>query len=291
MGSGVMTIIYDKLMALDVPPAEQSYGPKDCILYALGIGLGHDPMSEDELAFVYEKNLKVLPSMGTVLGHPGFWARERDTGIDWLKIVNGEQGITLQRPLAPKGTVVGRLRIVEVIDKGPGKGALVLSERKVTDKATGQPIATVTQTTFCRGDGGFGGPPRQTPEPHPIPSPAPDAVCDLGTRPEAALIYRLSGDLNPLHSDPAVAKQAGYPRPIMHGLGNFGIAGHAVLRTFCGYDPRKLVALACRFSAPVFPGETLRTEMWRDGNIVSFRSRVVERDVIAVNNGRAELRP
>ena len=258
-----MAIVYDKLMALEVPPAEQSYGPKDCILYALGLGLGHDPMNEDELAFVYEKNLKVLPTMGTVLGHPGFWARERDTGIDWVKIVNGEQGITLHRPLAAKGTVVGRLRIIEVIDKGPGKGALVLSERKVTDKATGEPVATVTQTTFCRGD--------------------------LATRPEAALIYRLSGDLNPLHIDPAVAKQAGYPRPIMHGLGNFGIAGHAVLRSFCGYDPAKLVAFACRFSAPVFPGETLRTEMWRDGKIVSFRSRVVERDVIAVNNGRAEL--
>ena len=285
-----MAIVYDKLMALDVPLAEQSYGSKDCILYALGIGLGHDPMNEDELAFVYEKNLKVLPTMGTVLGHPGFWARERDTGIDWLRIVNGEQGITLHRALAAKGTVVGRLRIVEVIDKGPGKGALVLSERRVTDRAIGEPVATVTQTTFCRGDGGFGGPPRQAPEPHPIPSRPPDAVCDLSTRPEAALIYRLSGDLNPLHSDPAVAKQAGYPRPIMHGLGNFGIAGHAVLRTLCGYDPDKLVAFACRFSAPVFPGETLRTEMWRDGKIVSFRSRVVERDVIAVNNGRAELR-
>ena len=285
-----MAIVYDKLMALEVPPAEQSYGPKDCILYALGIGLGHDPMNEDELAFVCEKNLKVLPTMGAVLGHPGFWARERDTGIDWVRIVNGEQGITLNRPLAAKGTVVGQLRIIEVIDKGPGKGALVLSERRVTDKATGEPVATVTQTTFCRGDGGFGGPPRQAPEPHPIPARAPDAVCDLATRPEAALIYRLSGDLNPLHSDPAVAKQAGYPRPIMHGLGNFGISGHAVLRTFCGYDPHKLVAVACRFSAPVFPGETLRTEMWRDGKIVSFRSRVVERDVIAVNNGRAELR-
>ena len=204
-----MAIVYDKLMALEVPPAEQSYGPKDCILYALGIGLGHDPMNEDELAFVYEKNLKVLPTMGAVLGHPGFWARERDTGIDWVRIVNGEQGITLNRPLAAKGTVVGRLRIIEVIDKGPGKGALVLSERKVTDKATGEPVATVTQTTFCRGDGGFGGPPRQAPEPHPIPARAPDAVCDLATRPEAALIYRLSGDLNPLHSDPTVAKQAG----------------------------------------------------------------------------------
>jgi acyl dehydratase len=285
-----MTIVYEKLMALEVPAAEQSYGAKDCILYALGIGLGHDPMNEDELAFVYEKDLKVLPTMGTVLGHPGFWARERDTGIDWLKIVNGEQGITLHRPLGKEGTVVGRLRIVEVIDKGPGKGALVLSERTVTDKATGEPVATVTQTTFCRADGGFGGPPRQAPAPHPIPVRPPDAVCDLATRPEAALIYRLSGDRNPLHADPAVAKQAGYPRPIMHGLGNFGIAGHAVLKTFCGYDPQKLIVFACRFSAPVFPGETLRTEMWRDGNIVSFRSRVLERDVTAVNNGRAELR-
>jgi acyl dehydratase len=286
-----MTIVYDKLMALDIPPAEQNYGPKDCMLYALGVGLGHDPMNEDELPFVYEKSLKVLPTMGAVLGHPGFWARDRDTGIDWVRIVNGEQGVTLHRPLAGAAAVVGRQRIVEVIDKGAGKGALVLTERKVTDKATGAPIATVTQTTFCRADGGFGGPPRQAPEPHPIPARAPDAVCDLGTRPEAALIYRLSGDRNPLHAEPSVAKQAGYPRPIMHGLGNFGIAGHAVLKTMCGYDPGKLVSFACRFSAPVFPGETLRTEMWRDGAVVSFRVRVAERDVIAVNNGRAEVRP
>ncbi len=285
-----MTIVYDRLMALEVPPAEQSYGPKDCMLYALGIGLGHDPMNEDELSFVYEKNLKVLPTMGTVLGHPGFWHREHNTGIDWVRIVNGEQGITLHRPLTGQGTVIGRMKILEVVDKGAGKGALVFSERRLTDKATGEPIATVTQTTFCRGDGGFGGPPRETPPPHPLPERAPDAVCDLGTRPEAALIYRLSGDRNPLHAEPAVAKQAGYPRPIMHGLGNFGIAGHAVLKTFCSYDPHKLVAFACRFSAPVYPGETLRTEMWRDGNVVSFRSRVVERDVVAVNNGRAEVR-
>ena len=175
-------------------------------------------------------------------------------------------------------------------DKGEGKGALVLSERDITDKATGEPIATVTHTMFCRGDGGFGGPPRQAPAPHELPSRAPDAVCDLGTRPEAALIYRLCGDLNPLHSDPAVAKQAGYPRPIMHGLGSFGVAARAVLKTFCGYDPNKLALFAARFSAPVFPGETLRTEMWQDGNVVSFRTRVVERDVIAVNNGCAEVR-
>jgi len=286
-----MTIVYEKLMALDIPPAEHSYGPKDCMLYALGIGLGHDPMNEDELPFVYEKNLKVLPTMAAVLGYVGFWARDRDTGIDWVKIVNGEQGVTLHRPLKGQNTVIGRQRVVEVIDKGAGKGALVMSERKVTDKASGELIATVTQTTFCRADGGFGGPPRTAPEPHPIPTRAPDAVCDLATRPEAALIYRLSGDRNPLHAEPAAAKLAGYPRPIMHGLGNFGIAGHAVLKTMCGYDTDRLVAFACRFSAPVFPGETLRTEMWRDGAVVSFRSRVVERDVIAVNNGRAEVKP
>jgi len=285
-----MAIVYEKLMGLEVPPVEHTYAAKDCILYALGIGLGHDPMNEDELPFVYEKNLKVLPTMGTMLGYPGFWLRERDTGIDWVRIVNGEQGITLHRPLAGAGTVVGQVRIVEVIDKGPGKGALVLSERTVTDKATGEIIATVTQTTFCRGDGGFGGPPREAPVPHPLPERAPDAVCDLATRPEAALIYRLSGDLNPLHAEPAAAQKAGFPRPILHGLATFGISGHAVLKTMCGYDPAKLSSFACRFSAPVFPGETLRTEMWRDGNVVSFRTRVVERDAIAVNNGRAEVR-
>jgi acyl dehydratase len=286
-----MPIVYEKLMALDVPPREQSYDAKDCMLYALGVGFGQDPMNEDELRFVYEKNLKVLPTMATVLGHSGFWMRDRDTGIDWVKIVNGEQAITVHRPLAGQGTVVGRMRIVEVIDKGPGRGALILSERTVTDKATGDLLATITHTTFCRADGGFGGPPRQAAPPHRVPDGAPQAVCDLATRPEAALIYRLCGDRNPIHAEPAVAKQAGYPRPIIHGLTNFGIAGHAVLKTYCGYDPTRLASFACRFTAPMFPGETLRTEMWRDGNVVSFRSRVVERDVIAVNNGRAEVRP
>jgi acyl dehydratase len=284
-----MTIVYDKLIALEIAPAEQVYEPKDCMLYALGVGLGHDPMNEDELAFVYEKSLKVLPTMATVLGHTGSWVRNRDTGIDWVMVVNGEQGFTLARPLAGQGALIGRTRIVEVIDKGAGKGALLFTERKITDKATGALVATVTQTIFCRGDGGFGGPPRQTPAPHPIPARAPDAVCDFGTRPEMALIYRLSGDYNPLHAEPAAAKAAGFERPILHGLGTFGVAGHALLKTMCGYDPARLISFSCRFSAPVFPGETIRTEMWRDGALVSFRARVVERDMIAINYGRAEV--
>jgi acyl dehydratase len=176
-----------------------------------------------------------------------------------------------------------------VVDKGQGKGALVYAERTVTDKASGERIATVTQTMFCRADGGFGGPPRETPPPHPIPERAPDAVVDLTTRPEQALIYRLSGDRNSLHADPEVAKKAGYDRPILHGAATFGFAGHAVVKGICDYDPDRVVSIACRFSSPVIPGETIRTELWRDGNIASFRSRIVGRDAICVNNGRAEL--
>ena len=285
-----MPIVYDKLLALKIPEAEHTYTDKDTMLYALGVGLGHDPMNRDELAFVYEKNFKPLPTLAAVLGYPGFWIRELDTGIDWVRLVNGEQGVTLHRPLAPRGTVIGRTRILEVVDKGTGKGALVYTERKVTDKASGELIATVTQTTFCRADGGFGGPPRETPPLHKIPERDPDLVCDLATRPEAALIYRLSADRNPLHVDPDVAKAAGFPRPILHGLGTFGVVGHALLKSVCGYDPARLASIAGRFSAPVFPGETIRTEMWRDGAVVSFRALVPERNVVAMNNGRAEVR-
>jgi len=284
-----MTIVYEKLLALNVPPVEQSYGPKDCMLYALGLGLGQDPMNEDELAFVYEKNLKVLPTYALVQGYSPYWLRNPESGVNWTKVVHGEQGLVLHKPVASQGSVIGQTRIVDVVDKGEGKGALVYSERKVTDKATGALLVTLTQTTFCRGDGGFGGPKRDTPPPHAIPERAPDIVCDLPTRPEMALIYRLSGDINPLHAEPAFARVAGFPRPILHGLASFGVAGHALLKSVCAYDPARLAAISGRFSAPVFPGETIRTEMWRDGAVVSFRARVVERDVIAVNNGRAEI--
>ena len=282
-----MPIVYEKLLALKIPDVEQSYGPKDCMLYALGVGLGLDPTDEQELAFVYEKNLKALPTMAVVIGHPGFWAKELDTGIDWVKLVAGEQSLELHRPLAPSGTVRSRTRVVEIVDKGVGKGAIVYSQRTIEDKASGERIATLVQSTFCRGDGGFGGPPREQPPVHPIPERAPDLVCDLPTRPEMALIYRLSADPNPLHADPAVAKAAGFPRPILHGLATFGVAAHAILKTLCGYDPARLTAIAGRFSAPVFPGETIRTELWRDGEVVSFRARVFERDVVALNSGRA----
>jgi acyl dehydratase len=284
-----MAIDYDKLMALQIPEAVHSYSEKDTMLYALGVGLGHDPTDRAELDFVYEKNLKALPTFACLLGYPGFWVRDLVTGIDWVKIVNGEQGFILNAPVKPRGSVVGRTRIVEVIDKGQGKGAVVYTERKVTDRTSGQLLATVTQTTFCRADGGFGGPPRESPPVHKLPARAPDLTCDLDTRPEMALIYRLSADLNPLHADPDVAKAAGFPRPILHGLGTFGVVGHALLKSVCSYDPARMRAMSGRFSAPVFPGETIRTEIWRDGEIVSFRASVPDRDVVVMNNGRAEV--
>ena len=279
----------DRLLALHIPDIEQHYSEKDVMLYALGVGLGQDPVNTRELSFVYEHNLKVLPTFPVVLGFEPFLLRDIDAGINFEMTVHGEEHLVLHRPLAPSGTIVARRRFVDVIDKGAGKGALLLKERAIVDKATGDALATMRETVFCRADGGFGGETRPSPPVHSLPDRVPDLVCDLQTRPEMALIYRLSADVNPLHADPEVARAAGFPRPILQGLGSFGVAGHAILRSVCDYDPGRLRSIAGRFSAPVFPGETIRTEMWRDGATVSFRARVVERDAVAISNGRAEV--
>ncbi|MFZ5690615.1 MAG: MaoC/PaaZ C-terminal domain-containing protein [Pseudomonadota bacterium] len=278
-----------RLLSLKLPDIEQHYTEKDVMLYALGVGLGHDPVDTRELAFVYEKNLKVLPTFPAVLGFRPFLLREIESGINFEMTVHGEEHLILHRPLATSGTIIARHRIHDVIDKGAGKGALLLMERTISDNATGDALATIRQTVFCRADGGFSGTTRPSPPVHPVPSRAPDLVCDLKTRPEMALIYRLSADVNPLHADPDVARAAGFPRPILQGLGTFGIAGHAILRSVCGYDPSRMTSMSGRFSAPVYPGDTIRTEIWRDGEIVSFRARVVERDAVAIDNGRAKV--
>jgi acyl dehydratase len=251
-----MAIVTEKLLNLAIPTVEQTYTAKDAMLYALGVGLGFDPTDRNQLEFVYEKNLKVLPTFAVVLAYPGLWMRDLDTGIDAIKVVHGEQGLTLHKPLSPAGAVVGKSRVAGVVDKGEGRGALVMVERRIYAKGSGELIATVTQTAFCRGDGGFGGPSGPTPKPHELPARAPDLVCDLPTSPQAALIYRLSADINPLHADPDVAKAAGFPKPILHGLATYGVAGHALLKAACGYDPARLKSLNARFTAPVYPGET-----------------------------------
>lgn len=284
-----MALDYDRLLRLAIPDSVQQYEARDSMLYALALGLGQDPTDAAQLRFVYEKDLCVLPTMGVVLAHPGFWARDLDSGIDWLRIVHGEQGLVLHRPLPPAARVIGRSRIVDAVDKGAGRGALVYYERRIFEADSGEPLCTVTQTLFCRGDGGFGGPSRPLPEPHPIPARPPDHVCELPTLPQAALLYRLNGDMNPLHADPQIARAAGYERPILHGLATFGVAGHALLKTVCADDPARLRSMTARFTAPVYPGERLATSIWLDGEVASFTVRVVGRDVVAIGNGRAEL--
>jgi acyl dehydratase len=271
-----------------IPEIEQTYTERDTMLFALGLGLGSDPLDERQLRFVYEKDLQVLPSMSVVLGYPGFWLGDDRTGADWRKVLHGEQGFEIIKPLPPKGTVVGRSRVTGLFDKGAGKGAVLLSEREVFDKVTGELLCRLTSTTMLRGDGGFGGPSGPLPSPHALPDRTADLESRIATSPQAALVYRLSGDYNPLHAEPAVARKAGFDRPILHGLCTFGVVCRALIELCCDGAPERLTRMQVRFSSPVYPGETIVTEVWKEAaGQVSFRARVAERDIVVINNGRA----
>jgi acyl dehydratase len=284
-----MPLDYPKLKNWPFPDITHTYAPKDCMLYALGLGLGSDPLDAHQLRFVFEQNLQVLPTMAVVLASPGFWLQNPLTGVNWKQVLHGEQGLTIHRPLKPSATLIGKMKIDEIVDKGPEKGALIYSSREIYDQQTGEHLCSLTSTAFCRGEGGFDGPTGPIRQPHELPSRPPDASCDLRTLPQAALIYRLSGDYNLLHADPAVAASVGFRRPILHGLCTYGVAGYALLMSVCANDARRLRRLDVRFSAPAYPGETIRTEIWKEGaGRASFRARVVERDVVVLNNGLME---
>lgn len=284
-----MAIGYDKIKNWPFEPVEQSYTARDSILYALGLGLGASPLDPGDLRFTFEEaeGFAALPFMAVVLGTPGFWVRDPESGIDWKKVLHGEQGMEIHGPIPAEGTVIAQNRVAEIIDKGADKGALLYIEREITDQATGQKVATLTSTTFARGDGGFGGPAGPVKAVHQLPDRAPDAVLNTPTLPQSALIYRLSGDPNPLHASPEVAAAAGFRAPILHGLCSFGIAGVSVLKTFCDSNPARLKSFGLRFSSPVYPGETIRTEMWKDGETVSFRATIGDR--VVLNNGYARV--
>lgn len=284
-----MAIDHQKLLNHAIPPVEQTLTKRDTILYALGVGLGADPVDQNQLQYVYEEHLKALPTMAIILGYPGPWHAAAETGITRSHVVHGEQGFVIHKPLPVEGAITGKTRVTAVLDKGKDKGALLLTACEVRDRANNDLICTLTSTTFCRADGGFGGPSGPVKAPHPIPESPAQQVCDLPTLPQAALIYRLSGDYNPLHADPEYAKKAGFKMPILHGRATFSVVGHALLKTVCGYDPAKLKSMEGRFSSPVYPGETIRTEMWIDGKIVTFRATVPARNVTVLNNGRAEI--
>ena len=282
-----MPISYPAILDLKTDGQSFAWRDRETMLYALGIGMGSDPLNMDELPFVYENNLKAVPTLATVVA----WGAGPmgKTGINYLMVVHGEQSVTFHKPMPTEAQIIADSRIAGAYDKGPGKGAVIYTETVIKDAKTGEAIATLLGSTFARGDGGFGGPSDGAPTPHEVPTRAPDQSIDIPTRPDQALIYRLSGDRNPLHSDPAIATAAGFPRPILHGLCTYGITCRAVLQTYADYDPAKIKSHAVRFSSPVYPGETITVDMWKDGDTVSFEARVKSRVVTVIKIGKTVL--
>ena len=282
-----MSIDAEKLLGYSIPVVRQALTRRDTAFYALSVGLGQDPTDERQLRYVdYSRDLVALPSIALVLAHPGFWLGDPETGVDATRVVHGEQEMTLLRPLPVEGEIVGTTSIVGLVDKGEGQGALLYTRKELVDVASGDLVASTLNTTFIRGGGGFGGTSKPFKSGNPAPQGTPEFVVDLPTRPEQALYYRMNGDDNPLHADPSVAAKAGFARPILHGLCTMGVVTHALLRTLADYDAARINGMSLRFSAPVYPGETIRTEVWRDG---SFQARVLERDALVVSNGKLLL--
>ena len=271
-----------------------SYTDRDALLYAVAIGMSRDPYDAKELQYTCETvGNRVVPTAATVLTKPS----RRPSGdrqplmskINFALMLHGEQRLTVHQPLPQAAETLISNGTKGVYDKGEGKGALIVNETNVK-LADGSPLYTVSSTLFCRGDGGFGGQADGAPEPHVLPERSPDAVCEMPGRIDQAMVYALCGDRNPLHRDPEFAKKAGFDVPILHGLCSYGIACHAVLKTMLDYDQTRMTGFDVRFSSPVYPGETQVVEMWQDGDVISFRVRIKERDVISINNGKCTIK-
>jgi acyl dehydratase len=280
-------ISYEALMNLKREGERFSYTDRETLLYAVSVGMGRDPLDANELPYTYEKAaLKTVPSMATVLTRIPLL---KDCGYDYTRVVHGEQRLTLHRPLPPQAHLLADARVVAAYDKGPGKGALIYTETEVRLAGDGQALYTLLSCTFARGDGGFGGPAGSGPAPHPIPAREPDLSEAFETRADQALLYRLNGDRNPLHADPELARRVGFPAPILHGLCTYGVACRAILKMAAGYDHRRIRALDVRFSRPVYPGETIETQMWLEGGTLSFRCIVSQRGAVVIDHGRCLL--
>jgi acyl dehydratase len=285
-----MTFDPRALLTLDIPETVQTYGPHDCALYALGVGAGMDPFDPSQLALVDEARLRPLPSMAVVLGYAGFWIDQLPTGINVSRALHGEQGLRIHASLPRAGTIRRKTRVTAIIDKGVDKGALVRTADTITDAGTGKLLAALTSSILCRSEGGCGATQGEAPVPHQIPPRAPDGCISIPTSPQQALIYSLSGDRNPLHTDPATAQAAGFPGPILHGLASYGIACLALVRELCGGDPARARALDARFTRPLFPGEPLALEYWIEApGLAAFKLHAIGRGVTAIDNGRFEF--
>jgi len=282
-----MPIDYDHLMAARDVDRPVAYDEARAMLYALGIGFGADPVNPKELPYVYEGGpLRTVPTLATMLVPMDFLD---DCGWNYDQLLHGEEKLELYRPLPPAAKLLANSRVVGAYDRGIEKGAVIVVQTDVRLEKDDTALYSLTSTLIARADGGFGGPKAPSLHAHKLPRREPDLVCDLETRPNQALLFRLSGDYSPLHADPGLAERLGFPAPILHGRCTYGIACRAILQTICDYDFTLIGGFDARFSAPVIPGDTLTTHMWQDGDIVSFRCVVKSRDSIVLNHGKCTL--
>ena len=285
-----MPVNYEHLMGLKNLGQKYAYTDREVMLYAVGIGMGADPMDEKELAFVNEgtavpRDLKVVPTFASVAA---WGAGPGEMNLNRVMVVDGERDITFHRPFPVAANITADSSVLSVFDKGKDKGAVIL-HKTVLRNDKGEELATLVASRFARGDGGFGGPSEGQPEPHKVPTRAPDRSVDIATAPGQALVYRLCGDRNPLHSDPEFARRAGFPKPILHGMCTYGITCRGVLQTYADYDASAFKQHVARFSSPVYPGETVTMDMWKDGNVISFEAKVKSRNVTVIKNGKTVL--
>lgn len=288
-----MPIDYPKLKSMHIDPVRHSYSRRDTMLYALGLGVGAaNPIDPGDLKYLYEKSLVALPTQAVTLAATPMLLAQPEFGINFRMLLHAEQSLLVHKPLPVEGTVMSETSIDEIYDKGAEKGAILYMSRKLFDVASGDLLVTLGIVSFLRGDGGFGGASEGAPKPRAIPGDRPaDMTMSLPATLNQALVYRLSGDYNPLHIDPEVAAGAGFDRPILHGLCHYGMAGRALIKALCGDDPAQLVRLDTRFTRPVFPGEPLRVEIWNIGaGDASFRVIASDRDVVVQDFGRCEFR-
>ena len=284
-----MAIDYPSILDLEEKGRRYSYTDRDSMLYAIALGYGGAPLDESQLAFVHETALKTVPTLATVIAW-GAGVSTARMGINQALVLHMAEETILHRPLPAAGAVIADSGVVSVYDRGEGKGALILRRTVLRSEADGAPLATLNRTILARGDGGFGDAGGAPPASHDAPNRKPDHSLSMPTLPQQAILYRLCGDRNPLHVDPQAARAAGFKAPILHGLCTYGMTCRAVLEVFCRDDPTLVASHAARFSAPVYPGESLQVDLWRDGEVVSFEASVPARDVKVIKAGKSVLR-
>ena len=283
-----MPIDPQKALGAKLGEGKYSWTKDQVILYHLGVGAGVPPTDRGELEYTYEKNLKVLPSYGVVptFGAIGSIGSIPGLSFNFAMLLHGEQDVEIHQPIPVEATVTNSGRVAGIFDKG--KAALVVLEVKTIDEA-GKPLFTNRFSLFLRGEGGFGGDsgPKAGNE---APTRTPDGVITSTTLPQQALIYRLSGDKNPLHADPDFAKMGGFDKPIIHGLCSYGVVCKAIVDKVLGGDVTKVARYQARFAGVGFPGETYLTSYWQEGDKILIQAKSKERDAAIITNAAITLR-